>query len=150
MQFQAFHQGRNNFVSVLFFQLIHQSLLRGGLFINHSFALFANPLNYITLTGNPYPGSFIAFGANQHHIRDVNGRFKAHLARVDRAAARLDLALVFGAQVDTLHHHPLLFGRDFNYFTAFASVLRATTDHFDRIALTNFDFHGIAPNFHRS
>jgi hypothetical protein len=57
------------------------------------------------------------------------------------ACLGLNLALVFGTDIDTLHHHAILIRQDIDHFAAFAFVFEAPTDDFYSVAFANLDSH---------
>jgi hypothetical protein len=94
----------------------------------------------IALNSNAH--GLIAFGTDQHHIRDMDRPLELNTAGVDLAATLcLDLALVLRTNVDTLHHNAVILRQQVDDFPALAFVFEATTDNFDGIAFADFHSH---------
>ena len=70
--------------------------------------MLANPASGFAITLDAQAGRLSTLRANQHHIRDDEWGLQSAHARVNCPALGLDLALVLGADVDTLHDNPVL------------------------------------------
>ena len=107
-QSQRFHQSRRPFLSDIvlsFYSLIHSP---SGLLVDHRLAFLAKALCFAIFADQLNTGGLVAFRANHHHIRNTDRGFKTNLARIDCATLRLNLSLVFGADIDALHHNTIL------------------------------------------
>ena len=75
--------------------------------INLRLAFLADAMGTFFIPRDAHPGRFVALRADQHDIRNRDGSLELDPARVDIASCLgLDLALVLGADVDTLDHDP--------------------------------------------
>jgi hypothetical protein len=112
-----------------------------GLLIDQSLAILADSVCTIIVALYTNATRFITLWANQHDIRDVEWCFKLDPTRVNCSSLGLDLALVLGMDIYTLHYHPVLIWQDFNNFTALAFFFNLAANNFNGIALTNLDSH---------
>jgi hypothetical protein len=95
---------------------------------------------------NAYASGFAALRTNQHHIRKIHRALEFDQTRVDSSAALgLNLALMLGAHVDTLHNNPMLIWNNPDNFAAFAFVFKLAIDDLYSITFTNLCFHHLAP-----
>src|SRR5512143_1504466 len=88
----------------------------------------------------------VALGADQHHVGDVDWAFELDATRVDLASSLgLYLALVLGANIDTLHHDAAVVGHHVDDLTALALVFEPATDDLHGIAFVDLYSHCITP-----
>jgi hypothetical protein len=92
-------------------------------------------------------GRFAALWADQHNVRDIERGLELDTSRVDRAALSLDLPLVFGMDVYTLHHDPVFFRQNLDHFAAFSLFFNFPADNFNGITFTDLHFHRSLLNY---
>jgi hypothetical protein len=110
--------------------------------VKQRITLFANTLNGAIFTPlHTDTRGFVALGANQHHIRNIDRAFKFNNAWGKTTALRLNLALMLFAHVDALHSDTPTLGHHFDYFTTPAFILVTAADDFNSIAFFNLYFH---------
>ena len=101
--------------------------------------------DFVTFAGRAHTGGFAAFGANQHHIGNVNRASKRTLpglmVRPWVCTWRWCLVRILTPCTTTR----CFIREDFDHFAAFAFIFLAAGDDFNRIAFANFYIHAIAP-----
>jgi hypothetical protein len=112
--------------------------------INHSLAFFAHSVSAFIIALYVNACRLSALRANQHDIRDIQLTLELDTTRIDlHACLGLNLTLVLGTDIDTLHHDTSLIRQNVDHFAAFPFILEASADYFYSIAFTNLDFHTI-------
>jgi hypothetical protein len=73
---------------------------------------------------------------------------KLDTARIDLPTGlSLDLTLVFGTNVDTLHNNAILIWQNVDHLATFPFIFKAPADYLNSIAFANLDSHSnMLPN----
>jgi hypothetical protein len=110
--------------------------------IDQRFTVFADTTRPILIALYRHTGRLTAFWAHQHYVRDVDRTLELDAAWVNvTTGLGLDLLLMFGANVHTLHYDAAVIQQHVVHFTAIAFILQAADNDFDSIAFTNLDSH---------
>jgi hypothetical protein len=109
--------------------------------IDQRLTIFADAVSTFIIALNANTTRFVTLRADKHNIRDVQGCFELDASGVNGPTLGLNLALVFGMHVYTLHHHPMLIWQDFDHLAAFALFFNFSADDFNGIPFSDLDSH---------
>jgi hypothetical protein len=98
-------------------------------------------VGYATFTLDASPGRLVAFGADQHDIRDIQRTFELDDPGRDAATLGLHLPLMLFTHVYALNNHSMVFRVNPDHLTALSFIFFFPRDYFNNIAFFYLNFH---------